>query len=202
MSKKILAIVGTYRKGGIIDSTVDEILSAAQTSGGQTEKIYLIDKHIEFCTNCRKCTQSPGEIRGKCIHNDDMEEILQKIEMADGLILASPVNFYNVTAVTRRFMERLVAFAYWPWAGNSGPKIRNKTKNKKAVIVTSTAMPAFFGKLLTGAPRALKITAEVLGAKVIASIFIGTIANNEKESLPKKYVQKAIKAGKILATEL
>jgi len=199
MVKKILAIVGTYRKGGITDSAVDEILSAAQIGGAQTEKIYLIDKHIEFCTNCRKCTQSPGEYRGKCIHNDDMEEILGKIENADSLVLAAPVNFYNVTAVTRRFMERLVGFAYWPWASNGAPKMRNKIKSKKAVIVTATAMPAFFGKLLTGAPRALKITAEVLGAKVIDSIFMGMVANNEKESLPKKYAQKAKLAGRQLA---
>jgi multimeric flavodoxin WrbA len=199
MSKKILAIVGSYRKGGIIDSTVDEILAEAQAGGAQTEKIYLIDKHIEFCTNCRKCTQSPVTARGKCIHNDDMEEILQKIEKSDAIVLAAPVNFYNVTAVTRRFMERLVSFAYWPWDKNVPPKMRNKTKNKKAVIVTSTAMPAFFGKLLTGAQRALKITAETLGAKVIDSIFIGMIANKEKESLPKKIIQKARNAGRLLA---
>ncbi|HBG25999.1 MAG: NAD(P)H dehydrogenase [Planctomycetes bacterium GWF2_41_51] len=195
---KILAIVGTYRKGGIIDSAVDEILSVVEENGGQTEKIYLIDKHIEFCTNCRKCTQSEGEHYGRCFHNDDMEEILQKIENADGLVLASPVNFYNVTAVMRRFIERLVCFAYWPWGKAGAPKLRSKIRSKKAVIVTATAMPAIMQQLFTGAPRILKSIAKLLGAKKIDSLIIGMIAVNERETLPEKYVQKARKAGQRL----
>jgi len=54
---KITAIVGTYRKGGIIDAAVDEILSSAREEEAITGKIYLIDKHLEFCKNCRTCTQ-------------------------------------------------------------------------------------------------------------------------------------------------
>ncbi len=58
---KITAILGTYRKGGVIDSAVEEILAAAREAGAETAKIYLIDRHIEFCTNCRTCTQQEGE---------------------------------------------------------------------------------------------------------------------------------------------
>jgi len=48
---KVIAIVGSYRKGGVIDTTIDEILSSAKEEGAETDKIYLIDKHIEFCTS-------------------------------------------------------------------------------------------------------------------------------------------------------
>ncbi|MCE5341375.1 MAG: flavodoxin family protein [Planctomycetaceae bacterium] len=201
MSKKILAIVGTYRKGGITDSAVDEILSAAQENGCETEKIYLLDKHLEFCTNCRKCTQMPGEHYGKCVLNDDLDEILQKIENADGFILASPINFYNVTALMRKFIERLVCFAYWPWGKSAAPKLRSKVCTKNAVYITATAMPAIMQILLTGGPRILKTVAKLLGAKKVIPLVIGTVAANEKESLPKKYVLKARKAGKFLAAE-
>ncbi len=57
---RIVAIIGSYRKGGIIDRAVDEILSSAGEEGAETDKIYLIDKLIEFCTNCRTCTQQQG----------------------------------------------------------------------------------------------------------------------------------------------
>jgi multimeric flavodoxin WrbA len=74
---KLVAIVGSYRKGGIIDTAIDEVLTAAKEEGAETVKIYLIDKHIEFCTNCRTCTQQEGLERGKCIIQDDMDiEIL------------------------------------------------------------------------------------------------------------------------------
>jgi multimeric flavodoxin WrbA len=199
MSKKILAIVGTYRKGGIIDSAVDEILSAVKENGGETEKIYLLDKHLEFCTNCRKCTQTPGEHYGKCVLNDDLDEILQKIEKADGFILASPINFYNVTAIMRKFIERLVCFAYWPWGKSAAPKLRSKVRTKKAVYVTATAMPAIMQILLTGGPRIFKAVAKLLGAKKVIPLVIGSIATDEKESLPEKYVLKARNAGEFLA---
>ena len=58
MGKKIVAIVGSYRKGRTIDTAVSEVLRGAADRGAATEKIYLIDKHIEFCNNCRACTQN------------------------------------------------------------------------------------------------------------------------------------------------
>jgi len=57
---RITALVGSYRKGGVIDRAVEEILAAARESGAETTKIYLIDEPIEFCANCRACTQTDG----------------------------------------------------------------------------------------------------------------------------------------------
>ena len=48
---KVVAIIGTYRKGRIIDSAAAEILRGASSGGADTEKIYLMDQHIEFCRN-------------------------------------------------------------------------------------------------------------------------------------------------------
>ncbi len=66
-AKKIVAIVGTYRKGRVIDTAVSEVLRGAEDGGATTQTIYLIDKHIEFCTNCRTCTQQADVgRRGRC----------------------------------------------------------------------------------------------------------------------------------------
>ena len=46
-NKKVTAIVGSYRKGGIVDTVIDEILASAEEEGAETGKIYLIDKNIE-----------------------------------------------------------------------------------------------------------------------------------------------------------
>ena len=82
--RRIVGIVGSYRKGRIIDSAVSAVLEGAQRKGAVTSKIYLVDKHIEFCTNCRKCTQEKDAARrGRCVHNDDMDDILQEIDNAD-----------------------------------------------------------------------------------------------------------------------
>jgi hypothetical protein len=55
----VLGIVGSYRKGGHIDTAVSAILASAATAGANTQKVYLQDQHIEFCTNCRHCLQNP-----------------------------------------------------------------------------------------------------------------------------------------------
>ena len=60
----ILAIVGSYRKGGIIERAVDEILASTREAGAVTRKITLLDKHLAFCTNCRSCTQVAGDNYG------------------------------------------------------------------------------------------------------------------------------------------
>lgn len=202
MAKKILGIVGSYRKGGVIDALVSEVLAAAQEQGAQTEKIYLIDRHIEFCTNCRACTQDPGTEPPPCVLHDDMAQILTQCRQAEGLVLGAPVNFYNVNALTRRFMERLICFAYWPWNSHKGPAMRTKARDKKAVLVTATAMPAILGRLLTGAPRALKLTAQTLGARPMATVFIGLTAQQQKEALSTGARQKARQAGRKLAASL
>ncbi len=199
MSIKILGIVGSYRKGGIVDSLVSEVLASAARHGAQTTKIYLVDKRIEFCTNCRECTQQPGQRRGPCPLEDEMESILVQCDESDALVLGAPVNFFNVTAITRRWMERLICFAYWPWGTRGGPQLRTKTKRKRAVLITSSAMPAVLGRVFTGAPRALRIMAATLGAKPVGTIFVGMVPRQEDSPPPEKGLRKARAAGRKLA---
>ncbi|MBN1817923.1 MAG: flavodoxin family protein [Sedimentisphaerales bacterium] len=201
MAKKVVAIIGTYRKGGITDQIVKEMLRAAADQGAQTSTIHLLDKHIEFCTNCRTCTQqADAGTHGKCIHDDDMEAILAEIDAADGIVLASPTNFFTVTALMKRCIERLVCYAYWPWQ-NGAPRLRRKQATKKAVIVTSTACPAFLARLLMpGSPKLLKITAKTFGAKVVDKIYFGMVATEQRQRLTEKQKRRAYKAGLCLVS--
>jgi multimeric flavodoxin WrbA len=198
VSKKILGIVGSYRKGGVIDSLVTEVLTSAKEQGAETSKIYLLDQHIEFCTNCRKCTQEAGTEPGKCVQQDDMADILAQCCSSDAIVFGAPVNFFNVNALTRKFMERLVCFAYWPW-DRMGPQMRTKQVRNRAVLITSMAMPGLMGRIFTGSLRALKVTAKTLGAKPVASIVVGMIARGERPMVPEKALRKAREAGRMLA---
>ncbi|MDJ0619184.1 MAG: flavodoxin family protein [Calothrix sp. MO_192.B10] len=195
--KKVVGIVGSYRKNGFIDSAIAQILASAESQGAETQKIYLQDKHIEFCTNCRSCLQEPGKERGKCILEDDMESVLQDIESADSLVIGAPVNFGNVNALTRKFLERCVCYAYWPW-DTPEPKMRDTTVRKKAVLVLSSAAPAWMTRWLTGALGALKDLAKMLGAKPIGVLWIGLVNPKEVE-LSDNTKQQAKRLGQKLA---
>jgi len=182
MPIKITAINGGYRRGGIIDQAVDAAVEAARAGGAEVNVIRLSEKRVEFCTNCRACTQVPGTERGACVLTDETAAILDGIEASDGLILAAPVNFFNINALTRRFLERLTPYAYWPW-GAVAPVTRVKDRGIKAVVITSSAMPSLPGRVATGAVRALKVLASTAGAKTVGTLFIGLAAASEKPVL-------------------
>jgi putative NADPH-quinone reductase len=194
MAKKVVAIVGSYRAGGTVDTAVDAVLAGAREHGAETQKIYLIDQRIEYCRNCRKCTQQPGRARGACEIEDDMAGILAEIESADAVVLGSPVNFYNTTAVFRAFLERLVGCVYWPW-GQNGPEPRSKELPRKAVLISSSAAPGFFLRFATGAPRALRLAANCLGARPVAKLWIGLSAQSAKANVSERVLRRARKVG-------
>lgn len=201
MPEKILGIVGSYRRGGTIDRVVSEILAGAAEAGAEVEKIYLVDRPVAFCTNCRRCTQAPGEEPGSCVHQDDMAALIAAIEKSDALVLGAPVNFGGVNALTQRFVERLVCFVFWPW-GEAAPKPRRPVRSgKRAVLVISSAMPAFMARFATGARRTLKMAAGAVGARLLATLYAGRAAGEERPVLDPHLARRARRAGARLATE-
>ncbi len=189
---KILAINGSYRDGGITDQAVEAIVQAVESAGAEVELVLLREHPVEFCLNCRECTQQTGDSPGKCVQHDGMEELINKIERADGYILASPTNFGSVTAIYKRFMERLIVYAYWPWDMNS-PKFRKENvPKKKSVLVSSCAAPGIIGLLMYGTHKQLKMTSKIIGADTVGTLFTGLIAKEPHQTLPEG-VQKKIK---------
>jgi len=198
VTRRIVAIVGSYRRGGTIDRLVDQVLESAAEQGASANKIFLLDHRIEFCTNCRNCTQVSGERRGACQLADDMDHILEEIRQADALVLGSPINFGTVTAVMKRFIERTICLAHWPW-GTAAPAMRKKRRDKRAVVISSCAAPGFLGRLATSGVGLMKKAATVLGAKTIGTMMVGLVAVDERQELPASAVRKARRLGKRLA---
>lgn len=198
MSKKVVAIVGSYRKGGVTDAAVEAVLEGAREKGAETNVHYLTQKHIEFCTNCRQCVQNVAETRGKCVLQDDLESMLAEIDAADAVVLASPVNYGNTTAIFRRFLERISGSAYWPW-GQAAPTFRSKKLPRKAVVLASSAMPGFLIPLVTGTRHALRTAARLLGARVTGSLWIGLSSGEPHPVLTPRARERARRLGWRLA---
>ena len=198
--KNIVAVVGSYRKGGITDQTVDAVLAAAREHGATTEMIRLTDKHIEFCTNCRACMQDMPEAgRGKCVHKDDMDAILDAVDAADAVILASPVNFGTVTALMKRFVERCGVYGYWPW-GRPSPRSRERKGRKKALVTTSSACPALIAKIaMRSAPQVMTQCAAAFGAKPVRHLYFGMMSREKEQKLSRSQLEEARAAGAFLS---
>lgn len=198
MSKRIVAIVGSYRRGGTIERLVDHVLESAAEHGVSTNKIFLLDRQIEFCTNCRQCTQQGGKDRGRCELADEMAGILDEIEGADGLILASPINFGTVTAVMKRFIERTICLGYWPW-GKCAPVQRNRRRDKEAVVICSSAAPGVLGRVAGHGIGVMKKAVALLGGKSVGTLMVGLVALERRQELPSRAVRKARRLGQKLA---
>ena len=104
MSKKVLILSGSPRKGGNSDLLCDEFMRGAMKNGNEVEKIRVSEKKVGYCRACYACKET-----GECIIKDDMAGILQKIIDADVIVLASPVYFYSIDAQLKTLIDRTVA---------------------------------------------------------------------------------------------
>lgn len=91
MSKKVLILSSSFRKGGNSDTLCDQFAMGARDAGHAVEKIFLNDKHIGYCRGCGVCNTTH-----KCIQKDDMAEILNKMVEADVIVMGTPVYFYSM----------------------------------------------------------------------------------------------------------
>ncbi len=105
MSKNVLILSGSPRRGGNSDLLCEEFMRGAAYAGNQVEKIFLRSKKIGYCNACYYCKQSGGI----CAIKDDMAEILSKMHQADVIVLASPVYFYSIDAQMKTVIDRTVA---------------------------------------------------------------------------------------------
>lgn len=189
--RKVLAINGSYRDGGVTDQAVGDLIESLEALGAEVEHVKLREFPIEFCRNCRQCMQQPGDAPGNCVLNDGMAELIEKIEAADAYVLAAPTNFSSVTAIFKRFAERLAPYGYWPW-GKAAPKFRRSESRKKpAIIISSCAAPGLMGRLTYNTNKSLRIAADTIGAKVVGSIVTGLISQKPSPELPARTLRRA-----------
>ena len=86
--------------------------------------------------------------------------------------------------------------------GTTRPKNEDEDKKQKAVLITSAAMPAYMGRIFTGALLALRFAAKTMGAKPVASVFVGLIAQHQEAVLSDNAAGKARRAGRKLVNAI
>ncbi len=105
--EKLLVLNGSPRgKAGNTAKLVEHFLEGYKQ---KTEKeveinhIQLKDKKISSCTGCFSCW---SETSGECIHEDDMDDLLEQYIESDLIIWATPLYHHDMTAIMKKFVER------------------------------------------------------------------------------------------------
>ena len=101
MSKKVLVISTSPRKGGNSDVLADEFVRGAQEGGNSVEKVTLYDKTIGFCKGCLACQSTR-----RCVIHDDADTIAQKMLTADVIAFATPIYYYGMCGQMKTMLDR------------------------------------------------------------------------------------------------
>lgn len=101
---KVLAFNGSPRKDGNTAILINYLFRELEKEGLETELIQFSGKKIHGCIACYKCFENKDQ---RCSVKDDLaNECIEKMIMADGVILGSPVYFADVTAEMKALIDR------------------------------------------------------------------------------------------------
>lgn len=121
---KVLALIGSPRKGGNTQVLVSEVVRGARSVGASCEVINVCDLAIAPCRGCEGCSSA-----GICVQKDDMLDMYPKILASDVLVIGSPVYWWGPSAQIKTFIDRMFAVVQ-----QGGWK---RLRGKKAGIVTA-----------------------------------------------------------------
>ena len=107
MSKRIVAVNASPRKGWNTDTLVTEAAKGAESAGAVVEKfdLYKLEK-FTGCISCFGCKKE--KFKGRCICKDGLTPVLDAIRASDGVILGSPNYLGELSASFRALYERLI----------------------------------------------------------------------------------------------
>ncbi len=100
---KVTAFNGSPRKEGNTSLLIDMVLDELSKHGIDTEKYNLGKKKIRGCKACYKCAE---KLDRHCVVDDCVNECIDLMFESDGIILASPTYFANVTAEMKALIDR------------------------------------------------------------------------------------------------
>lgn len=168
---KTLVINGSARPKGHTSQMVQLFLD---TLGGEYEIIdaYRV-QNIAPCTDCRYCWH-----KKECQIKDGMQEIYQKLEAADNLVLASPMYFHSVTGKMKILLDRFQVY----WAGHVRNDMPEHPLRKGAILLVGGA-PSFPNQFF-GGELVLKNLLSDLSAECLGQVCLPNSDHDSLETRP------------------
>lgn len=133
---KVIAINGSPKPKGNTYHAIKLVTEILEENGIETEIVTIGNKMISGCIACNQCIKSKDE---QCaIKNDPVNDTIQKMKDADGIILASPVHYAGVGGNMKSFLDRVFYVA-----GVNGSLFRHKVGASIAAVRRSGGLPTF-----------------------------------------------------------
>lgn len=133
---KVIALNGSPVKDGNTHSLIQALFTELKKSEIETEEINIGIKPVKSCLSCYKCMQNQDK---QCAQKDDrLNELISRLEQADGIVLGSPVYFAQVSGQMKNFIDRsgLVCSV-------NGGLLKHKVGASVVAVRRGGAIPAF-----------------------------------------------------------
>jgi multimeric flavodoxin WrbA len=191
---KILAIYGSPRREGNTSTLLNRAVEGASEAGAEVEKVFLRDLKMSPCLEIYGCKET-----GLCVIQDDFQKVCDKLLASHGIMLASPIFFYTVSAHTKILMDRFQSRWVKKYWIDKVPFGQWKPK-RKGLFISAGATKGkrlFEGPLLT-----VKYFFDVLDAEVWRTLLYRELDLEGDVLNHPGYLQEAYEAGKDLALTL
>ncbi|MBC7232896.1 MAG: flavodoxin family protein [Chloroflexi bacterium] len=164
---KILAIAGSPRRGGNTDTLLEQASAGARSMGAEVEQVILNRLKIAPCMACNRCFET-----GRCAVNDDYQPLYDKTLGADGLILASPIFFMNVSGWTKAFIDRFQCLWALRYVLKQPIPLPPGGKKRRAIFLSTAGSPKtkFDCTLYTVRAFLSTIDAQLVGMQCINAV--------------------------------
>ncbi|MBW2078725.1 MAG: flavodoxin family protein [Deltaproteobacteria bacterium] len=190
----IIAIYGSPRRKGNTALLMKKAVEGALEAGAEVEEIVLRDLKMSPCLEIYGCKKD-----GRCVIQDDFQGVYDRLLACQGLMLASPIFFYTVSAHTKTLMDRFQSLwvkKYWIDKAPFGK--RDFSKKGLFISVGATKGKRLFeGTLLT-----VRYFFEVLDMQLWRSLLYRSLDFEGDVLKHPVYLEEAKKAGKELVQSI
>jgi multimeric flavodoxin WrbA len=191
---KITAIFGSPRRNGNSSLLLQKAVAGAKTKGADVTEVVLRDLKISPCLEIYGCKK-----KGHCVIQDDFQHIIKEVLSSDGIMLASPIFFYTVSAHTKIFMDRCQSLwvkKYWI----DGVHPKNWTVKRKGMFISVGATRG--KKLFDGALLTVKYFFDVLDTELSKTLLFRELDFKDDVLKHPEMLAAAFHSGQKLARDL
>lgn len=190
----IVAIYASPRRRGNTATLLKQAVAGAREAGAEVEEIVLRDLNMSPCLEIYGCAKT-----GRCVIEDDFAAVLEKIEAAQGLMIASPVFFYAVSAHLKILMDRCQSL----WVRKNWlhqPPLKKNIILRKCLFICVGATKG--KKLFDGIMLSIRYFLEVLDADLFKALLYRSLDFEGDVEKHPEHLNQAKAAGHELAKAL
>jgi multimeric flavodoxin WrbA len=190
MDITIAAVYGSPRRRGNTAGLLARAVAGARAAGVQVEEVVLRDLRLSPCLEIYGCRQA-----GECAIRDDFQPVVARLQSVDGLMLATPIFFYTVSAHMKILMDRCQSL----WVRRHRVASQHPPTGPRRPSLFIAAGATRGPRLFAGTLLSMRYFLDVLDAEIWRALLYRGLDREDDVQRHPAYLEEAFDAGGALA---